>query len=832
MGDPLKAGPAAKADEARAANADFVKWDQKWSQIQSSSDPVDWIDHFRVCAIKFRYRNYDELFRCLDLFEAKVSQGGERVTHVDAVRRAAPVLTGWMRAYAYAELGEPDIALKWAESAWNALPDEYRTTKQAFLGGQAHTEFTKVAYYISGISIWVDDQARQGRDNPAGLDLRSETIAMSLAAQRSLLFLRVGETEKAKIALEDLRRWEDLKQKDSIIGLFPTSSPYKSQAQLLSIGPLFAMGEYARVVTAYDDAAAEAARKKHRQQFRDTLARLWLPGTIMEAAVNAAFSPFTPSDARLFATAIEDASNALVYAKSLARVGKTAEARSMLDMLLALPEIRAMGNLYWATLYERSLIAIEDGKRDEAIQLLNQSVEAIESVRSTIAFEAAKIGFAGDKQAVYAALVGALAETENWNQAFLIAERAKARSLVDLLAQQRDLTPPATQDDKVRALFARAATVEDGAGLPVSETAVRGIKLIAESRAALASLAPEAASLVSVQEVSIADIAERMTAGEALINYFSAGDDLYALVLNGTTVKGFKLSAKGLDAEVRAFRDAIERRDPDAAEGGRPLYDRVIRPLSAELTGKTLTISPHGILHYLPFGALLDGDEYLLDRFSLRLIPSAGALAYLRSDRPTKPGSLLALGNPDLGSASYDLPNAQVEAVNIAALFPASRALLRTEASEAAIRELGNGFSMLHFATHGKFNADTPLDSGLYLAKDEAGDGVLTVGDLYTLRFDADLVTLSACETGLGKVANGDDVIGLTRGFLYAGARSIVASLWEVDDSATGQLMLSFYRHLQGHDKREALRLAQIETRSEYPHPMYWAAFQIVGRAD
>jgi len=93
-------------------------------------------------------------------------------------------------------------------------------------------------------------------------------------------------------------------------------------------------------------------------------------------------------------------------------------------------------------------------------------------------------------------------------------------------------------------------------------------------------------------------------------------------------------------------------------------------------------------------------------------------------------------------------------------------------------------------------------------------------------------VTLSACETGLGKVANGDDVIGLTRGFLYAGARSIVASLWEVDDAATEQLMLSFYRNLSSHDKREALRLAQIETRGNFPQPMYWAAFQIVGRAD
>ena len=93
-------------------------------------------------------------------------------------------------------------------------------------------------------------------------------------------------------------------------------------------------------------------------------------------------------------------------------------------------------------------------------------------------------------------------------------------------------------------------------------------------------------------------------------------------------------------------------------------------------------------------------------------------------------------------------------------------------------------------------------------------------------------MTLSACETGLGKIASGDDVIGLTRGFLYAGARSIVASLWEVDDAATAQLMEAFYRNLGHGDKREALRLAQIETRARYPQPWYWAAFNVLGRAD
>jgi CHAT domain-containing protein len=848
MGDPIEAQKAAKSASSmpptasakntptptpaaplnRKEQATLDEWDAKWLKIQRPPDQIDWVDHFRVCAIKYRYRNYDALFRCLDLFEAKVARGGKEVSHLEAVRHATPVLTGWMRATAYAELGEPEVALKWAESAWNAMPEDYRKTKQSFFGGQVKSEFWDTTYKIAGSHVFNPEDIRHGRDNPAGLDMSAETIAMSLCAARSLLYQQRGESEKARIALAELRQWESLRNKDKVTMLIPTSRPFKVKAELLSLGPLFAMGEYAEVVQVYDASAAAMDSKRHKEQFNDAVARVF----VLQSIYNMIAYPFTRRDARLFSVAVEDASNAFVYAQALIRLGRIDDARAMLDTLLAMPELRAMGNLYWVALYERSLIAQKDGQRDEAIRLLRQSVEAIESVRSTISFEAAKIGFAGDKQTVYAALVSALAQTGDWNDAFLVAERAKARALVDLLAQRRDLAPPPSVDAKVRELFASASTVDGGVGLASDESSSRGIKLVIDSRIALSSTAPEAASLVSVQSVSIAAIAARISTDETLIDYYSAGDDLYALVLNGTRVAGFTLPAKGLVEEVRSYRSAIERRDPDAAERGRPLYDRLIRPLVGEIKGTQLTISPHGVLHYLPFSALLDGDEFLLDRYSLRLIPSAGSLVYIRTDRPTKTGTLLALGNPDLGNARYDLPNAQIEAVKVAALFPSSRALVRKAASKSAIEELGNGFSMLHFATHGKFNTDDPLKSGLYLAKGNDADGILTVSDLYNLRWDVDLVTLSACETALGKVANGDDVIGLTRGFLYAGARSIVASLWEVDDAATAQLMLSFYRNQQDHDKREALRLAQIETRKEFPQPAFWAAFQIVGRAD
>jgi CHAT domain-containing protein len=172
---------------------------------------------------------------------------------------------------------------------------------------------------------------------------------------------------------------------------------------------------------------------------------------------------------------------------------------------------------------------------------------------------------------------------------------------------------------------------------------------------------------------------------------------------------------------------------------------------------------------------------------------------------------------------------AQDEAETIAKDFPKAKVLVRKEATKTAFTSLGPQFSHIHFATHGRFDPDQPLQSGLLLAKDGRSNGFLSLGELYSLRLQADLVTLSACETGLGKVRNGDDVVGLTRGFLYAGSNTIVASLWEVDDQATSYLMQQFYADLKTNNKGEALRQAQLAARKKFNHPFYWAAFQLTG---
>lgn len=448
------------------------------------------------------------------------------------------------------------------------------------------------------------------------------------------------------------------------------------------------MGDYSGVVKSYEEVTARVKLEESLGTWSNIstlgLQYIWR-------------SVFSISDTRRFAVALEDASRSLIYAESLSRLGDLEHAQKTLDAMLVAPEVREMGSIYWAALYQRSQIAVKKGQWDESIRTLQQAADAIEQVRTTIAFEAGKIGFAGNTQTVYASLVHALAAEGDWNGAFLAAERAKARALVDLLAQVRDLPAPPQAGNKVRELLARAEVNDSQIGLPGSGVAARGA--IAAARSELATVAPEAASLVSVQTVPAADIAARLAPGETLVDYFQADEDLYAFVLNGATVTGFKLRADGLANDIRAFRRAIEHNDPATVDRGRALYERLVRPLESEIKGAKLVISPHGVLHYLPFAALLDGERYLIDRYSVRIMPSASALAYLKTDRPNKAGNMLALGNPDLGNPAFDLPWAQEEAATVARMFPNSKALVRKEASKTAVIELGSSFTMLHFAS-------------------------------------------------------------------------------------------------------------------------------------
>lgn len=312
----------------------------------------------------------------------------------------------------------------------------------------------------------------------------------------------------------------------------------------------------------------------------------------------------------------------------------------------------------------------------------------------------------------------------------------------------------------------------------------------------------------------------------------------------------------------RMFREGISRR----------LYQMLIAPAEERLaSSERILIVPDGPLHVLPFAALMRSGpvrgEYLVEWKPLHTVLSATVYAQLQASRPAarqqQQQQQLALrfvgfGDPyysqadpqesqstdvrlrsamDRGLDFEALPATRRELDGISQLFPpsAKRVFLGREATEEQAKSSSREARFLHFATHGFYDSVSPLDSGLALAvpstPDGQDNGLLQAWEIFrSVRLEADLVVLSACESGLGRETGGEGLIGLTRAFQYAGARSVAATLWKVDDDITAELMIRFYHHLEsGRAKDEALRAAQVEVLKDVPGPYYWAAFQIIG---
>ena len=518
-----------------------------------------------------------------------------------------------------------------------------------------------------------------------------------------------------------------------------------------------------------------------------------------------------------------------IKASSLYKLNRINEAKNLYDKLLSSPSIDSFGSIYFHLLHDRAKIALLDKDTAKAISLYEKAITVIETQRSTIATESGKLGFAGSKQSIYHDIISLLLEQGRTGHAFEYVERAKARAMVDMLASRQNIRGGNTSIDAAK--YLSQLNSDDDSNLLRTSTIKDSTKLRSASSTAkqeLKSKYPELASLVTVNPASTRDITEKIDRDEILLEYYQYGEKLYAFIVSKNGVLSFKLDGIGLVDDITNFRETIRNESSKQKRLSRKLHDRLIEPLRSSLNTKKLLIVPHGPLHYLPFNALYDGKKWIVDQYSMRLLPSASVIRFLNKNQ-NEEARLLVLGNPDVGDSKMDLPGSENEARQLSKIWKGSKVLLRRNASESAIRNLGSHYRYLHFASHGQFNTESPLNSRLMLAPDAENDGSLTVGEMYDLTLNADLVTLSACETGLGKIANGDDVVGLTRGFLYAGASSIVASLWEVADEPTAYIMVAFYKNLKTMPKTEALRRAQIKTRKKYPHPLYWAAFQLTG---
>ncbi|AOX01695.1 hypothetical protein BJP34_21645 [Moorena producens PAL-8-15-08-1] len=491
------------------------------------------------------------------------------------------------------------------------------------------------------------------------------------------------------------------------------------------------------------------------------------------------------------------------------------------------------------------------GQYRKAINFYKQAIKVKESIQGDIKVEEFKTSYANQQVNTYENLINLLWNQKDFETAFNYVERARAKAFLDQLANQKiDFRAGADskllereQDLKaeINALSQQLITLRNRPKNQwdhetIAETENKRTALRKNYQNLLVQLkiqSPETASLKTVEVASLPQIQGWLDADTTLVEYFVTDERTLAFIITRNSFQTVPLNVtrQQLTEELTLFQDFADLDQPHPLEL-KNLHDWLIVPLQPHLNTTTISIVPHGILHYLPFAALTDGQQYLSDNYALLSLPSASILRYLPDKGKSTTGSLLALGDPTILGLS-PLTHAQKEVETIANFFK-TKALVGKVATESALRSRATQSGIVHLAVHGEYNLRNPLFSAIRLLEDTQHDGSLEVHEVYGLDLTSttNLVVLSACQTKIGELSWGDEVVGLNRAFLYAGTPTIIASLWNVDDAATGLLMKQFYSHWQGGmNKAEALQQAQKDLRETYPHPYFWAAFSLTGDA-
>jgi tetratricopeptide (TPR) repeat protein/CHAT domain-containing protein len=497
---------------------------------------------------------------------------------------------------------------------------------------------------------------------------------------------------------------------------------------------------------------------------------------------------------------------------------------------------------------EIGLVYSRQGNNARAITYYQQAIDVTESIQSEIRVEELKTSFAAEQIVTYQRLINLLCDGSRFQEAFNYVERARARAFLDGLAGGAvdfRTGANATLLEREQILKAEITTLRDQLITLRNRSQIEwDMEAIAAVQGELASSeakytelltniklqSPEVASLVSVDVASLPDIQSLLDSSTTLVEYFVTEDRTLAFIITHDAFETvlIDVSQDNLTQTITTFRDFANLDNPHPASL-KQLYGWLIAPVKDKLKTPVLGIIPHDVLHYLPFAALSDGTRFLSDDYTLFTLPSASVLRFIQDKRKLEEGIVLALGNP-----TTDLPSlqfAEQEAGSLAHLYR-TQALVGTTATESSVWDQARNAGILHLAAHGEYNPYNPLFSAIHLTRDARNDGRLEVHEVYSLDLTVatNLVVLSACETNVGAMSAGDEVVGLNRAFLYAGTPTVISSLWNVDDAATALLMERFYIHLRvGMGKGKALRQAQIDVRVKYPHPYYWASFVLTG---
>ena len=549
--------------------------------------------------------------------------------------------------------------------------------------------------------------------------------------------------------------------------------------------------------------------------------------------------------------------------------GRTADAERLLTRAAELADRLGSGRIQWQSRLELGKL-YESANPSRAAGYYEDALRNLEGLNNNVLLEGFRAGALSGAVTIqddpYDLYTDLLMRSGRQRDAFFVAERARARAFLDTLSLAREQIAgalPAEFVTEERSILER---------INANQATLRAGKLDADRRAALGReirddeerltnirvrLAADHPALANARYPRILEVDDVQSAvlrpNEALLQYFAGAQSGTLWIITPTAFHVRRLPARGeIETAVRAYLDTLGRPDGDFKTGATQLGAMLLPDLSGVLsTVSRLIVVPHGILNYVPFEALLDGDRFLIERYAVSYAPSTSSLAFLRS-RGATGTEVVAVGNPVMraaGSATErgqridrigvmkPLLHAGPEVRAVSAVYGSVAHVFEQEAATEAVLSGPDAAraGIIHIATHGLIDEEMPDRSGLALTAAPPSDGILQMREIYNLRFNAALVTLSACQTALGKAITGEGIVGLSRAFFYAGSNAVLASLWNVNDASTARLMSPFYRALASgqsiDDALRAAKLTMVRDGGRLSHPYFWAAFVVTGDA-
>jgi CHAT domain-containing protein len=516
------------------------------------------------------------------------------------------------------------------------------------------------------------------------------------------------------------------------------------------------------------------------------------------------------------------------------------------------------------------------GKKADAIAAYQRAIATIETHRTQVAGgEQEQQRFFEGKLSSYYSMVELLIEQNKLSGAFAYAERTKARALLDVLHSGRVVVTKAmteTERERERALNNALVSLNtqifresqrkqpDATRLADLKTQLDKKRL--EYEAFLTGLYAVHRDLQAqrgaAQPVTLTQLNQTLFVQQpnlCLLSYVVGENEILLFALtrgkNGqtsATLNAYRLPVKQkeLSERVEKFRVLCATDGTVYKHHARTLYQQILAPAEKELTGKThVVIVPDGVLHTMPFQALIDArGKHLIEKRAVSYAPSVTALTKMaelnvKRENVKRERDLVAFGRPSLQEGISDLPATEEEVKAIAKMFN-TQPVIGKDATEARAKAEMDKARYVHFATHGLLNEASPMYSAVAFAKGDVNeDGLLHAQELVSMDLTAELVVLSACETAQGRIGKGEGIIGLTWALFVAGSPSSVVTQWKVSNESTSELMVEFYKRLQRKmektpsaiGKAEALRQAQLKLMKDgkHGHPFFWAPFVLIG---